>query len=69
MTVATTILEAIEQIGKQGFASVSVGGQTVNIKSVDELIKADMYVKGQASAVAARGGLGVRTQRIVPYYP
>lgn len=69
MTVATTILEAIEQIAKQGFATVTVGNETVTIKSIDELIKADIYVKGQQAAATKQSGLGVRVQRIVPNYP
>ena len=69
MTVATTILEAIEQIAKQGFATVTVGGQTVTMKSIDDLIKADIYVRGQTAAAAKQSGLGIRVQRIMPRYP
>lgn len=66
MTVAATIAEAIEQIAKQGFATVTVGGQTVTVKSVDELIKADQYLKAVDSAATSH--LGIRMRRIAPNY-
>jgi hypothetical protein len=69
MTVAATFAEALDLMVREGLQSVSVGGQTVTRKNIEELIKGDQYAKGQAAAAAARGGLGVRTQRIVPYYP
>ena len=66
MTVAATIAEAIEQIAKQGFATVTVGGETVTVKSVDELIKADQYLK--AVDAASTSHLGIRMRRISPNY-
>ena len=64
MTVAATISEALENIARQGFAQVTVGGQTVTVKSVDELIKADIYLASQN--VAAQPHLGLRFTQIVP---
>lgn len=66
MTVAATIAEAIEQIAKQGFATVTVGGETVTVKSVDELIKADQYLKAVDSS--SKSHLGIRMRRISPNY-
>lgn len=67
MTVAATIAEAIEQIAKQGFDTITLpSGQSVTVKSVDELIKADQYLA--ASNSAATSHFGIRMRRIAPNY-
>lgn len=66
MTTPETILDAITQIAKQGFATLTVGGQTVTVKSIKELIEADQYVK--ASEAATKEHMGMRMRRISPNY-
>jgi len=46
-----------------GPALVTIEGETVKARSIDELIKADRYLA--AKAAAAAGGPGVRFMKIV----
>jgi hypothetical protein len=66
MTVAATIDEAIEQIAKQGFATVTIGNQTVTMKSIKELREAAEYLNTATSKT--RDGFGIRKQKIMPKY-
>lgn len=68
MAAPTTIDEAIER-NALGPAQVSVAGQTVTSKSIDELIAADEHLKGKEAAGSSRPGLGLRLQKITPVYP
>ena len=63
MAQPETIDEAIEQNAK-GPASVTVAGQTVVQKDVEQQIKADEYLA--AKAAAAKPHLGLRFTKIVP---
>lgn len=47
-----------------GPSMVSVDGETVKARSIDELIKADRYLA--AKAAAAAGKTGIRFSKIVP---
>jgi hypothetical protein len=58
-----TIEQAIEQNAK-GPASVTVAGQTVVQKDVDQQIKADEYLA--AKRAAAKAHFGVRFTKIIP---
>jgi hypothetical protein len=69
MTVAATFTEALDLMVRQGFQSVTVGGQTVTMKNIAELIQGEEYLKAQAAAAAKQSGLGIRVQRIMPRYP
>lgn len=64
MAVAATIEEAIESIARHGFANVTVKGQSVTMKSVDELIKADVYLASKQAA--ARPAMGIRLTQFIP---
>lgn len=63
MAQPETIEEAIEQNAK-GPASVTVAGQTVVQKDVDQQIKADEYLA--AKQAASKGHFGLRFTKIVP---
>ena len=63
MAAPQTIEDAIEQ-NALGPASVTVPGQTVTVKDIDQLIKADKYLASKRAA--ANGSLGVRFGTIVP---
>lgn len=60
------IREAIKQVAAEGLDTVTLGGQTVNTKSLIELIEADKYLRGIDSVET--GGLGCRFRRIKPNY-
>jgi hypothetical protein len=61
----TTIDEAIEQQAL-GPKRVTVAGQSTELPSIDELIKADNHLAGKQAAQSS--SLGVRVQRFVPQY-
>jgi hypothetical protein len=63
MAQPETIEEAIEQNAK-GPASVTVAGQSVVQKDVDQQIKADEYLA--AKQAAAKSHFGLRFTKIVP---
>ena len=63
MAQPETIEDAIEQ-NALGPASVTVAGQTVVQKDIDQQIKADQYLA--AKIAAARPRFGLRFTKIVP---
>lgn len=64
MPDADDITDTIAQTGADGIASVTIGGQTTTVLSVDEQIKAANHVAAQASAGSRKFGL--RITQIVP---
>jgi hypothetical protein len=66
MAAPQNIDEAIER-NALGPASVTVAGQTVTQKNIDELVQADEHLKGKEAK--GRPGLGIRLQKITPVYP
>ena len=66
MTQPTTPDEAIAQ-NVLGPKKTTVGNQTIEEYSIDELIKASNHVASR-SAASVRG-FGIRTQRIIPTAP
>jgi hypothetical protein len=66
MTKPTTITGAIEQVAIDGIQKMKVGQTEVDVKSVDELIQADKYVK--ANDATEQSSFGIRKRRIVPRY-
>jgi len=67
MAAPTTPEEAIEQTAL-GPKSATVDGNSVTQHSIDDLIKAADRVKSNTAATADRPGMGVRVQKITPYY-
>lgn len=63
MAQPETIEDAIEQ-NALGPASVTVGGQTVVQKDIDQQIKADEYLA--AKRAAAKPQFGLRFSKIIP---
>jgi hypothetical protein len=63
MAQPQTVEEAIDRNAK-GPASVTVGGQTVTQKSIDELIKADQYLA--AKNAASQPHFGLRFTKLIP---
>lgn len=51
-----------------GYASVTVNGQTVASKTLDELRRLRDMVSGQLTSASNRPGLGLRFQQIKPVY-
>lgn len=51
-----------------GVASVTVGGQTVVSKSLDELRRLREMIVGELSSASGRPGIGLRFQQINPVY-
>lgn len=60
MPEPTTIEESIEQSAIEGIDSVMADGQQVRSKSLDELIRADRYLKGESAMNNLHGGLYTR---------
>lgn len=52
-----------------GIASVTVGGQTVAARNLDELRRLREMVAADVTAASGRAGLGIRIQTWTPYYP
>lgn len=67
MPTAADIAEEIAEAGT-GPQSVTVAGQTVVDRSVDEKIKAHDHVASQEAAASNRPGLGLRFQQITSVY-
>lgn len=68
MTVPVTVADAIEANAK-GPLRVRVGQTEVEQHTIADQILADRDVKGKEAAIANRPGLGIRVQKITPYYP
>ena len=66
MSDLTELQTAMQSIATNGFATVTVNGQTVNVKSLDELQR--FYDKQTANQAATRPGFGVRIQKIKHVY-
>jgi len=68
MAFTTTDLDNIDtamvSFAVNGFASVTVGGQTTAIKSLDELIRLRKMIADQVTATGTHGGLRIR--QLVP---
>jgi hypothetical protein len=58
-----TIQDTIETLAKEGFASTSFsqGSSSQSAKSIEELIAADRYLKGEKAKKRPGGGIGFRT--------
>lgn len=65
MPAPTTPEEAIEQ-GALGPQSVTVDGNSVTQRSIDELIKADQYLAGKSAASNGNEFFGMRVRQAVP---
>jgi len=65
MAAPITPEEAIEQ-GALGPQSVTVDGNNVTARSLDELRKADQYLAAKRAAAAGQGLFGMRTRIGVP---
>jgi hypothetical protein len=60
----TAIDAAIVSFATQGFASVSIGGQTVSVKSLTELM--DYRDRLKAQQAAANSNFGLRFTKLTP---
>ena len=65
MPAPETPEEAIEQ-GALGPQSVTVDGNNVTARSIDELIKADQYLAGKRAASTGNEFFGMRVRQAVP---
>lgn len=64
----TNIEAAMVSFAVDGFATVTVGGQTVAVKSLDELTRLRNIIRDELTAVSDRPGAGLRFQQINPVY-
>jgi hypothetical protein len=64
-----TIDAAIQTLASEGIVSVTIGGETVQTRSLKELLEWRDRLAGQQATSANRAGLGIRNQTWVPYYP
>ena len=63
-TEHTSIEQAIEEVAKGMVDSTSEGSRQVTYKSIEELIKADQYLK--AKDAASKEHFGLRFTRLTP---
>lgn len=59
----TTLSDEVQATALKS-SKIVVDGQEIQRRSVDEVIKADAYVKGQSAA--SNGRFGLRFSRIIP---
>lgn len=67
-TDLTNIEAAMVSFAVDGMATVTVGGQTVTVKSLDELTRLRNLIRDELTASSDRPGAGLRFQQITPTY-
>jgi hypothetical protein len=60
----SAINSAIQQIAQDGFATINIGGESITVKSVAELIQARDALA--ASNAASKPRFGLRITKLVP---
>jgi len=64
MTNPTTVEEAVEQVALGMVATSSENGRSVTQLSIDDMIKADRYLKGKTAATQPH--FGMRFTKCIP---
>lgn len=65
----TAVEQAMVRLATDGIASVTVAGETVVAKTMEDLERLLKLINSDLAAASDRPGLGIRIQQWKPYYP